>query len=565
MKRLISAAAAVMIVLTMAGCSGTNAKDTEKKSSSAESTAESKGDKAEDKKSEDKDTDDKGSTSQDLPEAEPAKGIATISIVTDDAGASDSLDFIKEPVARHVSELIASWTPGYQMPPEPFYKECGITLYDENAQVISDGLRGNVKVRGNWTTTYSKKPLRIKFDEKQSVMGLNGGAEMKNWLLLAEYKDGSMLRDKASLQMARGILGADKLYAADTQLVDVVVNGNYWGVYLLTEQQQVNPNRIDITDPEKDYQGTDIGYFMEFDGYFYNEDDLHQFRMDYNRNAALTPYDGNGGSGRTMQVLGNGSWDDPKEEVGMTIQSDIYSVEQHDFIANYTNNVYNIMYRAAYEDEAWVFDENYKTISLTDKITPREAVEKVVNVDSLADMYLISELTCDADIYWSSFFMDVDFGEGGDKKLTFEAPWDFDSGLGNKNRCADGTGYYAANIVPDVNGGPSGGGAYETINPWLAVLMYEDWFRDIISTKWKAAYDAGVFTDTLDTIENDKTKYKDAFERNYSRWDNLVHNDDFANELTAKARKCKTQEEAADYLHEWISARVDFMNGEWGS
>jgi hypothetical protein len=555
MKRLISAAAAVMIVLTMAGCSNGNTDDKEKKSPT-ESTAENK--------SWNENTNGGTDNVQDLPEIEPAKGIATISIVTDDAGAEDSLDFITETVSSHISEMQASWYDDYVIPPEPVYKECSITLYDENAKAVSEGLRGNVKVRGNWTTTYDKKPLRIKFDEKQSVLGLNDGAETKNWLLLASYKDGSMLRDKASLQMARGIFEKDGLYASDTQLVDVIVNGKYWGVYLLAEYQQVNPDRVDITDPEKDYQGTDIGYFMEFDGYFFNEDDLHQFRMDYNKNAPLTPYDGNDGSGRTMAARCSDDPEDPRDEVGMTIHSNIYSVAQHDFIANYTNNVYNIMYRAAYDDEAWVFDDDYKTISMTDKITPREAVEKVVNVDSLADMYIISELTCDADIYWSSFYMDADFGEGGDKKLTFEAPWDFDSGLGNKDRCADGTGYYAANIVPDANGGVDGGGEYDSINPWLAVLMYEDWFRDIIKEKWTAAYDAGVFTEALDTIESDKTKYKDAFERNYERWDNLVHNEIFANELSSRAKKCKTHEEAADYLHEWLSARVEFMNGEWG-
>lgn len=558
MKKLISAAAALMIVLSLAGCSDSKTTDKEKDTSSA--AAESNKTEDTDKNDTEKTDDGKDDAAQDIPDAEPTAGISTISIVTDDSDDAGALDFITKPVAGHVSELIASWTPGYVIPPEPVYKECSITLYDENAQPVSDELRASVKVRGNWTTTYDKKPLRIKFDEKQSVLGLNDGAEMKNWLLLAEYKDGSMLRDKASLQMARGILGKDDLYAADTKLVDVIVNGKYWGVYLLTEQQQTGSSRIDITELEENYEGTDIGYFMEFDGYFYNEDELHSFFVDYNDNAPLKPYDGEGGSGRTMKVLCTGEWD-PKEDVGMTIKSEIYSEAQHDFIADFTNNVYNIMYHAAYDGEAWVFDDDYSKITKSDKLTPQEAVEKVVNVDSLADMYIISELTCDADIYWSSFFLDADFGESGDKKLTFEAPWDFDSGLGNKDRCADGTGYYAANIVPDVNGGPSGGGEYDTMNPWLAVLMYEDWFTDIIKDKWTAAYDAGVFTETLDTINNDKTQYKDAFERNYSRWDNLVHNEEFANELTFKAKKCKTQEEAADYLHEWLTARVEFMNG----
>ena len=555
MKRILCAVAALVMVLSAAGCAWDTANGGS--SGSSEKNAGNTDSKTAEKNSKSKD--DEQLT---IGDAVPAAGIRTISIVTDDNGQKGAMDFVTEPVARHVAEQIASWTPGYVMPPEPYYVKCTVNLFNENAEPIGDELTASVKVRGNWTTTYDKKPLRIKFDDKQTMFGLNDGAEMKNWLLLAEYKDGSMLRDKAALQMSREILGEDGLYAANAELVDVLINGNYWGVYLLTEQQQVAKERVDITKPDKNYTGTDIGYFMEFDGYFYNEDKLNSFKMDFNGNAPLKPYDGKGGSGKTMQVLGSGGWD-PKQEVGMTIKSDIYSQEQHDFIADYTNNVYNIMYRAAYDGEAWVFDDSYSKISKTDKLTPQEAVEKVVNVDSLADMYIISEMTCDADLYWSSFYMDADFGEGGDKKLTFEAPWDFDSGLGNKDRCADGTGYYAANIIPDVNGGPSGGGMYETINPWLAVLMYEDWFGDIIKDKWTAAYDRGVFTDTLTMLENDKTNYHEAFLRNYDRWDNISNNGAFVNELSKGAAKCKTHEMAADYLIEWLTARVEFVNGEW--
>lgn len=490
-------------------------------------------------------------------------GIALIAIETNSSD-DDVMDFVTKPVARHVAREISTWTPGYVMPPEPYYEECTVTVSDSDGNILIENAGANVKVRGNWTTTYDKKPLRIKFDEKQSVLGLNGGAEMKNWVLLAEYKDASMLRDKASLKMARYILGNDGLYAADAQFAEVTVNGQYWGVYLVTELQQVGEYRVDITKPEENYTGTDIGYFLEFDGYFYNEDELHKFHVDYADNAPLIPYDGNGGNGKTMQCLPSGSWD-PKKDIGFTIKSEIYSQEQHDFIANYVSNVYRIMYYAAYNDEAWVFDDNYKSISIFDAITPQQAVENVVNIDSLADMYIISELTCDADIYWSSFYLDADFGDGGDKRLTFEAPWDFDSGLGNKNRCADGTGFYAANIVPDVNGGPNGGGAYETINPWLTVLMYEDWYQDVIHSKWTAAYDGGIFDETISMLQNDKTSLAAAFERNYEKWNNIINNQAFSGELSAGAAACRTHEMAADYLIDWLTARVEFMNEQWHS
>lgn len=471
------------------------------------------------------------------------------------------LDFVTEPVATHVAEAIASWTPGYQIPPAPYYEACSISLTNADQTAALSNVDAEVKVRGNWTTTYDKKPLRIKFAEKQNLLGLNDGAEMRNWVLLAGYKDASMLRDKAALEIARELLGKDGLYAADAEFVEVYINEQYWGIYLLTELQQVNKDRVDISEPEADYTGTDIGYFLEFDGYFYNEDPLHQFHVDYADNAKLTPYDGQGGNDRSMCCLPI-TWSDNRKDVGFTIKSEIYSQEQHDFIASYVNNVFRILYAAAYEDKAYVFNDAYTEIEESTQITPQQAVEAVINVDSLADMYLISELTCDADIYWSSFYMDVDFGAEGSKKLTFEAPWDFDSGLGNKDRCADGTGFYAANIVPDVDGGPQNGGYY-TINPWLAVLMYEDWYQDIIREKWSALYDSGVLERTVTMVQKDAAQYADAFTKNYGKWDNIRNNDSFAMELSKQAANCKNHTEASAFLAEWLQNRISFLNEHW--
>ncbi|MBQ3161510.1 MAG: CotH kinase family protein [Oscillospiraceae bacterium] len=466
-----------------------------------------------------------------------------------------STDFATKPVSGHVSKEIASWTRGYKIPPEPYYEDCVISLKGSDENVLLSGIEAQVKVHGNWTTTYDKKAFRIKFAEKQNLLGLNDGAEVRNWLLLAEYKDGSMLRNKTAFAIGRELLEADGLYSSDAELVEVYIDGEYWGVYLLAEQQQINEERVAITEAEEGYTGTDIGYFLEFDGYFVNEDELQQFHVDYADNAPLVPYDGNGGSGRTITCLSKGKWD-YKKDIGFTIKSDIYSEEQRDFIADFVDGAYRIMYEAAYNDKAYEFNADYTEL-VESTLTPREAVENVVDVQSLVDMYIISELTCDADIYWSSFFMSADFGADGNKKLTFTAPWDFDSALGNKERCADGQGFYASNIVPDVNF------QYETANPWLVVLAYEDWYQDMIKEKWTSAYDGGVFDRAYEMIERDKTVHSDAFDRNYDRWNNLVDNDSFAGELSRNAAKCRTHAEAADYLAEWLRSRVEFLNGQW--
>ncbi len=490
--------------------------------------------------------------------SDTGKGVALISIETKNK-ADNVMDFVEKPVAPHVAADIATWTPNYEMPPAPYYEDCLVTVKDKNDNITIENADAKVKVRGNWTTTYDKKPLRIKFVEKRNMLGLNDGAEMKNWVLLAEYKDGSMLRDKAALEIARGLLEEDGLYASDAEFAEVEINGEYWGMYLLAELQQINPNRVNITEPATvDYAGTDIGYFLEFDGYFDDEPELQMFHVDYADNAPLVPFDGEGGDGREMTCLPEGKRD-YRNDIGITIKNDIISQEQHDFISSFVNNTYKIMYEAAYNDAAYVFSEDYSEIVPASNITPFEAVDKVVNLESLADMYIISEITCDADIYWSSFFMTADFGETGDKKLTFTAPWDFDSAMGNKDRCADSTGLYAANIVPDVNG------EYETINPWLAVLMYEDWFTDIIRENWTEAYNSGIFTSACDMIKADTAEYTAAFNRNYTRWNNILKNDAFKMELSKKAKKCRSHSDCSEYLCDWLTKRIDYLNGYWNS
>lgn len=490
--------------------------------------------------------------------SDTGKGVALISIETKNK-ADNVMDFVEKPVAPHVAADIATWTPNYVMPPAPYYEDCLVTVKDKNDNITIENADAKVKVRGNWTTTYDKKPLRIKFVEKRNMLGLNDGAEMKNWVLLAEYKDGSMLRDKAALEIARGLLEEDGLYASDAEFAEVEINGEYWGMYLLAELQQINPNRVNITEPATvDYAGTDIGYFLEFDGYFDDEPELQMFHVDYADNAPLVPFDGEGGDGREMTCLPEGKGD-YRNDIGVTIKNDIISQEQHDFISSFVNNTYKIMYEAAYNDAAYVFSEDYSEIVPASNITPFEAVDKVVNLESLADMYIISEITCDADIYWSSFFMTADFGETGDKKLTFTAPWDFDSAMGNKDRCADSTGLYAANIVPDVNG------EYETINPWLAVLMYEDWFTDIIRENWTEAYNSGIFTSACDMIKADTAEYTAAFNRNYTRWNNILKNDAFKMELSKKAKKCRSHSDCSEYLCDWLTKRIDYLNGYWNN
>ena len=87
--------------------------------------------------------------------------------------------------------------------------------------------------------------------------------------------------------------------------------------------------------------------------------------------------------------------------------------------------------------------------------------------------------------------------------------------------------------------------------------------QDAIKKTWTEAYDAGVFDRAYAMIAEDKTKFQAAFSRNYNKWNNIIDNAPFVKELSPLAAACTNQEEAADFLLEWLQSRVEFLNGEW--
>jgi hypothetical protein len=101
--------------------------------------------------------------------------------------------------------------------------------------------RGRIRGRGNSTWEwYAKKPYRIKLDEKASILGLS---EEKDWVLLANFRDPTHLMNTFVFEMGSG-LGMP--YTNHSRYVEVTINGDYKGLYLLTEQVEQGKNRVAI-------------------------------------------------------------------------------------------------------------------------------------------------------------------------------------------------------------------------------------------------------------------------------------------------------------------------------
>lgn len=119
-----------------------------------------------------------------------------------------------------------------------------LVMYDADGSLRYQGALTEMKGRGNTTFGYGKKPYQIKLAKKTDLLG-DGAA--KTWILLADFLDSSLLRNRITLDMARYV---GMRYALASQSVDLYVNGNYLGVYLLAEKAQIHESRVDIRDME---------------------------------------------------------------------------------------------------------------------------------------------------------------------------------------------------------------------------------------------------------------------------------------------------------------------------
>ena len=124
------------------------------------------------------------------------------------------------------------------------YRPCTITIESDTAVWNYEG-RGRIRGRGNSTWLwYPKKPYRIKLDQKAEILGL---AADKDWVLLANYRDPTHLMNTFVFEMG------DRLgipYPNHTRYVELTVNGDYQGLYQLTEQVEQGKNRVAIDENE---------------------------------------------------------------------------------------------------------------------------------------------------------------------------------------------------------------------------------------------------------------------------------------------------------------------------
>lgn len=233
---------------------------------------------------------------------------------------------------------------------------------------VSD-LTMQIRGRGNSTWGFPKKPYRIKFDERQSILGMDSA---RDYVLLAEYTDKSLVRNHAAHYFSQFLnIG----HVIETRFVSVYLNGSYQGVYLLTEQVEQDRNRLDI-DVSADLNG---GFLIELEA---------EERI----------------------------WQEGDENIDWFTVNNRYYVIKSPKMREYSTSIISGKIN---------YMKNYIRDFL--EAIPANNYDTFIDVDNFIDFFILSELFKQVDIGYSSVYSYKDKGE----LLKMGPAWDFDISSGN--------------------------------------------------------------------------------------------------------------------------------------
>ena len=247
--------------------------------------------------------------------------------------------------------------------------------YENNKVYVANT---KIKGRGNYSWKWEKKPYALKFENKTEVLGMPAH---KRWILLANWRDRTLLRNDAAFWLSRR---AGLPYTVRGEFVELEINGEHRGNYYLCEQIKIDDNRVKITEMKKKYTDKTGGFLMEIDSYF---DEIRRFRSaEFNLKYMFK---------------------DPDVDVKT-----------------------DTSYRAAYHWMKGYIDTFEKSL-MTESDVDNHVYEKYLDVNSAIQFVMVNELTGNRDFFQNgdedhygphSTYLYKDKG----KKLFMGPVWDFD-------------------------------------------------------------------------------------------------------------------------------------------
>ena len=230
-----------------------------------------------------------------------------------------------------------------------------------------------IKGRGNYTwKVFDKKPYRLKFKDDMTPLGMK---ENCHFALLAHADDDlAFLRNTVGFELSR-LIGMS--YTPAQEPIEVVLNGDYIGLYMLTETVRAGKNRVEIKKQDDLATNPEVitgGWLIEIDNY-HEDGQIHIA-------------------------------DSKEDGLKFTVHSPKgMSDEQYNYISTFLKNT-------------------EKAVSSSDEFS--RAWEDYIDMDTLARYYIVREIVDDAESFRGSCFIHKERKNGKeDTKLIFGPVWDF--------------------------------------------------------------------------------------------------------------------------------------------
>lgn len=298
-------------------------------------------------------------------------------------------------------------------------KDAQMELVAANGTSIYNGGLTQLKARGNSTFTYApKKSYQIKLAEPCDLLGKQ--EQVKTWVLLASYFDATQMHDKLIKDLAAELGLA---YTASCDWVNLYYDGEYRGVYLLSEKNSVGETSVAITDMEQAYERLNEGYGTDMTTALAENSygQQYQYTKDLTEPKNIT--------GGYLIELNHDMWD---EASGFkTRQGVAFNVKSPEWCGDSAMK-YISEYYQAFEDAVYATDDTGAYTGYN--ASTGKYFYDYVGMDSLVKVFLLQELALNCDGFISSvyFYKDADgkmfAGPIWDQDMTFGTGWNKTNG-----------------------------------------------------------------------------------------------------------------------------------------
>ena len=361
----------------------------------------------------------------------------------------------------------------------------------------------SIEYRGSSSQSFPKKPYAL---ETQDSVGNNNNVSLlgmpveNDWILYAPYSDKSLMRNFLTFDLGRKMGN----YSPRTVYCELVINGDYKGVYVLMEKIKRDNDRVDIAKLDFDDVAGDSltgGYIIKID-----------------------KYTGTGGVDWLSDFpdLAGG----PMEIQYHYPEASVMQPQQKDYIEHFMDS----------------FEYALAGPNFTDSLI---GYSKYIDVNSFIDLYIINELSKNIDGYRLSTYMYKDRDDNGGK-LTMGPFWDYNLAFGNADYCSGGitSGW-------EVNGGCGGDNPF-----WFERLLDDTTYQNKLKCRWEYLRERNFHQDSIfNFIDSIELYLNDAQQRNFQRWPTL------GTYVWPNYYVGNTYQDELQFFRTWISDRLTWIDG----